>query len=79
MATLEELSSPVRELAHHSAMTIFRSNMSHAAQTVAISAIPEGTMAAALEILGARDAFGVIQPLVDQVLNPAIAATLERN
>jgi hypothetical protein len=29
-------------------------------------------MAAAVEILGAEDAFNLIQPLVDRALNPAL-------
>jgi hypothetical protein len=80
MATLAELSAPVRDLAHHSAVMILCSNrLPPHAKIADITAILEGTMAAAIQVLGARDAFDIIQPLVDKVLNPAIAATIERN
>jgi hypothetical protein len=77
MASLNETFSPMRELAHHAAMMVREGNMSRDAQVASITAILEGTMAAAVQIFGAEDAFWFIQPLVDKVLNAAVAAQIE--
>lgn len=69
---MNELFSPVRDRAYHAVMLVRDANEGRDVNIAAITATLEGTMAAAVQVLGAEDAFNVIQPLVDRVLNPAL-------
>jgi hypothetical protein len=69
-AWLDAKFAPVRENSHR--MLACQANLGRAVQVATLTAILEGTMAAAVQILGAEDAFNLIQPLVDRALNPAL-------
>lgn len=70
---LDKIFTPCRVKAHQDVMQLVRDEPNDRAVQVAfIKASLEGTMAAALQILGAEAAFDVVQPLVDRVLNPAL-------
>jgi hypothetical protein len=71
-ASLDELFSPVRERAYHTVMLVRDANPDRDVNIAAITATLEGTMAAAVQVLGAEAAFNLIQPLADKVLNPAL-------
>ena len=71
-AWLDAAFAPVCENSYRTAVRVCETSHERAAQIAAITAILEGTMAAAVEILGAEDAFNLIQPLVDRALNPAL-------
>jgi hypothetical protein len=61
--------TPCRAEAHRTVMMVRGANPDRAVQIAFVRASLEGTMAAAVQILGAEDAYEVIQPLVDRVLN----------
>jgi hypothetical protein len=71
-AWLDAKFAPVRENSHRTAMLASRANLGRSVQIATLTAILEGTMAAAVQILGAEDAFNLIQPLADRALNPAL-------
>lgn len=78
MIDINDLFAPVREQAYHVVMLVHGANPDRDVEIASITAVLEGTMAAAIQILGAEDAFNVIQPLIDKVLNAAIVAKIER-
>jgi hypothetical protein len=47
-------------------------NLGRPVQIAAVTAILEGTMAAAVEVLGAEAALNTIRPLVDKALSHAL-------
>ena len=67
MRPLDEAFAPVREHSHLVAMMAVRHG-TRAEQVACVTAIMEGTIAAAVQIFGAEDAFNIIQPLVDRAL-----------
>jgi hypothetical protein len=69
---LDAVFAPVREQAYDAVMLVRDANPDRAVQIAALTATLEGTMAAAVQILGAEDAFNAIQPLVDRMLSPAL-------
>ena len=71
-AWLDAAFAPVCENSYRTAVRVCETSHERAVQIAAITAILEGTMAAAVEILGAEDAFNLSQPLADKVLNPAL-------
>ena len=74
MRPLDEAFAPVREHSHLVAMLSVRHGSTRAEQIACITAIMEGTIAAAVQIFGAESAFNVIQPLVDKALCQALVA-----
>ena len=74
-AWLDAKFAPLREHSHYTAMLVCRAeraDLGRAVQIAAITAIIEGTIAAAVQMFGAEGAFNVIQSLVDRALNWAL-------
>jgi hypothetical protein len=71
-ASLDELFSPIREQAYRTVMLVRDANEGRDVNIAAITATLEGTMAAAVQVLGAEAAYNAIQPLVDRMLSPAL-------
>jgi hypothetical protein len=66
---LDAITTPLRKQAHNTVMLVRDANDDREAQIAVITAILEGTMAAAVQVLGAEAAFNLIQPLADRTLN----------
>jgi len=73
MRPLDEAFAPVREHSHLVATMAIRHG-TRVEQVACITAIMEGTIAAAVQIFGAEDAFNIIQPLIDRALSQALMA-----
>ena len=61
--------APLRQNSHRTAMIAADAADNRAIQIACLTAILEGTMAGAIEILGAGAAYNLIQPLADRVLD----------
>jgi hypothetical protein len=71
-AWLDAKFAPVRENSHRVAMLVCKEGLERSVRIAAFTSIMEGTIAAAVQMFGAEDAFNLIQPLVDRALNPAL-------
>ena len=71
-AWLDAKFAPVRENSHRVVMVVCRPDRERDVRVAAFTAIMEGTIAAAVQIFGAEEAFNLIQPLVDRALSPAL-------
>jgi hypothetical protein len=69
---MDEWFAPLRISAHLTIMAVRDANPDRAVIAASLRAILEGTMAAAVQTLGAKDAFNLIQPLTDRALDPAL-------